>query len=406
MRKGLCIIRLSLMLLLLISTKGMSKQYNLYLDADFNTAKESSIAIQQGINTALAEVGYKIQGHQFNLVVKDHHANPLVSRENLTAFINDPNGLAVFSGLHSPPLLSNKYFINHNRILLLDPWAAAAEITRSDTSQNWIFRLSIDDTNAAEFLIHSAMKQGYRKPYLLLEDTQWGRSNFDNITQVINREAITTAGVSWFPWQLKQAQADDIVQKITHSQADIVIYIGNAEEGKTFTHSVISKGDKFVLPILSHWGITGGDYFDIIARAQQHDLALTFIQTKFAFTNPKQSAFARKVLHNAITYNSAIKHRADIKSPIGFIHAYDLTRIFIAAVNQAGLTGDRNTDKQAIHHALEHLQKPVQGLIKQYVTPFSEYSKFNPNAHEALSVDDYRLGHYDKSGEVYLIEAK
>lgn len=339
-------------------------------------------------------------------MIKDHHANPLVSRENLKAFLNDPNGLAVFSGLHSPPLLSNKYFINHNHILLLDPWAAAAEITRSETPQNWIFRLSIDDSNAANYLISTAIQQGYHKPYLLLEDTQWGRSNYDKITQVLNQQTIESAGVSWFPWQLPQTQADDIVQKINHSQADIVIYIGNAEEGKRFTQSVINRGETFTLPILSHWGITGGDYFESISQAQKYDLNLTFIQTKFAFTNPKQSAFARKVLHNAITYNSAIKHRADIKSPTGFIHAYDLTRIFIAAVNQAGLTGDRNTDKQAIHHALEHLQKPVQGLIKQYVTPFSEYSKFNPNAHEALSVDDYRLGHYDKSGEVYLIEAK
>ena len=114
------------------------QKYTIYLDADFSGATASSLAIQQGITTALAEVGNQIQGIEFEVKLKDHRANSLRSRRNLESFLADDQALMVFSGLHSPPLLANKSFINDNDILLLDPWAAAGPITRSSSQLSLI----------------------------------------------------------------------------------------------------------------------------------------------------------------------------------------------------------------------------------------------------------------------------
>ena len=137
------------------------QKYTIYLDADFSSVQTSSLSIKQGIVTALAEVDNQLQGFEFELILKDHRANSLRSKRNLEAFLADEQALMVFSGLHSPPLLVNKTFINENKILLLDPWAAGGPITRSETKENWIFRLSIDDSNAGRFISKKALEQGF-----------------------------------------------------------------------------------------------------------------------------------------------------------------------------------------------------------------------------------------------------
>ena len=93
----------------------------------------------------------------------------------------------------------------------------------------------------------------------------------------------------------------------------------------------------------------------------------------------------------------------DIKAPTGFIHAYDLTKLLITAIKQSGLTGDKHHDRQAIKSALEQLKSPVQGLIKNYQTPYSPYTLNNINAHEALDVTDYAMGYYQADNSVTLL---
>lgn len=389
--------------LIVSSTLQATPKYSIYLDADYASAKTSTLSIYQGINTALAEVNYQLQGYKFEILIKDHSANPLTSRDNLKSYLKDDRALLVFSGLHSPPLISNRSFINNNQILLLDPWAAAASITRSDSKENWIFRLSIDDRSASKFIAESVLEKGFQQPYLLLEDTVWGHANFDNIKQVLKANNVGSAGVTWFKWNVSLAQAISVIKQIDSSQADTVIFVGNAAEAKVFAEAVLTTKQKFERPVFSHWGITGGDFFEFISNVKGHNLNLTFIQTKFAFTNKKINAFAKKVLQNAILHNQGINSRKDIKAPAGFIHAYDLTRLLIAAINQIKLTGNRDIDKQAIHSALQNLKSPVQGLIKTYVQPFSVYSSSNLDAHEALNSSDYTFGKYDENGEIQLL---
>ena len=380
------------------------QKYSIYLDADFSGATASSLAIQQGINTALAEVDYQLQGTVFEVVTKDHRANSLRSKRNLESFLADERALVVFSGLHSPPLLANKAFINENKILLLDPWAAAGPITRSSSTQNWIFRLSIDDSNAGSFISQKALEQGFTKPYLLLEDTGWGRSNQKTMTQALKEAAVKPVGLSWFNWGAGKNHAKVLLRDIKASGADVIFFVGNSAEGATFTQAMVELPQDIRLPIRSHWGITGGDFTEKVSAAQREKVDLQFIQTNFSFLNDDLSMFAQRVLALAIESNNDIKNKRDINAQTGFIHAYDLTKIMIAAIKQVKLTGNKNKDSQLIHQALESLEQPVQGLLKNYQRPFTPYSKDNPDAHEALTIADYSMGKFNKSNEVILLK--
>jgi branched-chain amino acid transport system substrate-binding protein len=380
-----------------------NKSYSIYLDADFTATKIASLSIQQGINVALAEENHRINGYQFEVIAKDHKGSSLRSKRNLESFLADSNALLVFSGLHSPPLLANKDFINNNHILVLNPWAAAGPITRTTNQNNWIFRLSIDDSNAGIFISKHAIKEGFNKPYLLLEDTGWGRSNKNTMAKTLMADHIKPKGTSWFNWGLGIHHAKLLLRTAKSSGADVIFFVGNASEGKTFAKAMLALEPELRLPIRSHWGITGGDFSTVITNEARQKLDLQFIQTKFSFLTQPQSLLAQKVLSQAITMYPSIKTAKDIKAPTGFIHAYDLTKLLITAIKQSGLTGDKNHDINAIKLAIENLKNPVEGLIKQYKAPYSSYSLDNMNGHEALEQRDYAMGYYQIDNSIALL---
>jgi len=377
--------------------------YKIYLDADFTGTKTASISIQQGINVALAEENFIINDFRFQLETKNHRGNSRRSKRNLEEFLTDEEALVVFSGLHSPPLLANKQFINSNEILLLDPWAAAGPITRTKKGNNWIFRLSIDDSNAGKFISEQALKEKFNKPYLLLEDTGWGRSNETTMKKALSAKNITPAGISWFNWGLGINHAKLLLRDIKSSGADVIFFVGNATEGKVFASAMIALEKELQLPIRSHWGITGGDFAEVINAEARANLNLQFIQTKFSFLTLPSTKLAQQVFAQTKNMYTDINSIDDIKAQTGFIHGYDLTKILISAIKQADLTGNRKKDMQAIKLALENLQTPVAGLIKDYNRPFSKYSADKPNAHEALSIQDYAMGYYQANNSIALL---
>ncbi len=381
-----------------------NNNYSIYIDADFTSTKTSSLSIKQGIETALAEVNNKVQGYTFDIVIKDHRGNSRRSSKNLQTYLQDNNALLVFSGLHSPPLLANKSFINNNKILVLDPWAAAGPITRSADKENWIFRLSIDDSNAGSFISEQAYATGFRKPYLLLEDTGWGLSNKKTMTKALAKRDIKPQGVAMFNWGIGINHAKLMLRTIAQSGADVIFLVANSQEGKTFAHAMIELSAEFSIPVRSHWGITGGDFAQSFNESDRELLNLQFIQTRFSFLQEPLSEIGSKVLSTAIKHLPEVSSKYDIKAQTGFVHSYDLTKILIAAINQAGLTGNKEQDLIAIHQALEQLLVPVQGLLKRYQQPFSKYSATNKNAHEALTPLDYAMGRYNKHNQVLLIE--
>ena len=386
-----------------VGSGEITSHYKLYLDADFSHSKAAGNAIKQGITLALAQVNNKIANYHFELVLADHKGNSLRSKKHLDNFLQDPQALAVFSGLHSPPLLANKSYINKNQILLLDPWAAAGPITRSSTDDNWIFRLSVDDNKAGFTISKYAINQGFKKPYLLLEDTGWGRSNEKTMTSALNAKNLQPVGIARFNWGIGRNHARLLLRKILASNADVIFFVGNAPEGKTFAQAMIGLKSSHQLPIRSHWGITGGDFAQVINAQMRASLDLQFIQTNFSFLNHPLSQFGQSVLAKAIAHFPEINSAYDIKAQTGFIHGYDLTLLLVAAIKQAGLSGDPKKDRRAIRYALENLTTEVTGLLKTYHRPFRAYQQKFPDAHEALSSNDYTMGYYGNKNEIRLL---
>lgn len=386
------------------STSSMAdnRTLTIYHDADYSNHGNSALSMMMGLNTALDEVGHEIQGYRFKIVTKNHRGNSVRSKRHMKEFIEDPDALFMLGGLHSPPYIRHRDYINENGILLLIPWAAGGPITRYDKGLNWVFRLSLDDTKAGSRIVQYAHdKKSCENPHLLLEDTPWGKSNFKTMTKALEKYSVKEPAVSWFNWNTKVNSARILLRDIAHSGSDCILFVGNSVEGVSIFKAMVSLDENERLPVVSHWGITGGDFEETINAEMRDEIDLSFIQTCFSFLDDTGSALKTSVLGRAQRlYPKVISTPRDIPSPPGFIHSYDLGKLFIDAVSEIELTGNVDVDRASIRSRLENINKPVDGLIKSYVKPFSFWSAESPDAHEALGLDDFCMAYYDKSGSV------
>ena len=384
-----------------------NKVITIYQDADLSNHAASSEIIQKGIELAFDEIGNEINGYKFDFKYLDHRGNVVRSKRNYQTFIDDPQALAIYSGIHSPPLIKNREFINKQKALTLVPWAAGGPITRYPSSENWVFRLSIDDTQAGPVIIDYALqKQGCVAPHLVLEETPWGDSNLNSMHNALIQNNISNIQVTRFSWNLKRAGARAIIRDIIDRSSDCIVLVANSSEGIVLIDEILNLPVDERIPVISHWGITGGNFTDAVTAKKREGYDLHFIQTCFAFTDGQQSKLANQVFSNLKKYtNGDIKTPNDVKPAVGFIHAYDLTKILIQAIRQTQLSGDIAQDRKAIRLALENIQSPVDGLVKTYQAPFSVFNEVtNPNAHEALNADYYCMGKFGPENEIVLLK--
>ena len=387
-----------LAILILLGSSSIADELNIYIDADYSHYSESSESIEMGIKTALNFTKDKFKGYKVNVIRLDHKANSRRSMKNLKKVANDPNRLATFSGIHSPPVLANKKFINENKVLFFSPWAAAAPITRSDSNENWIFRLSVDDSKAGFFLIDKIKEKGFKKPFLLLEKTGWGESNFKTINEALKNTNLAAAGIQFFNWDPTEASLKIQVRKIAASDADSIVFVGNANEGQLFANTMDEL--KLTLPVFSHWGINGGGFFEKVGFDKLSKQNWQFLQTSFSFLSTDITPHQKSILDKASKlFPDKIKNHY-IKSPTGFIHAFDITLILAEAWSQ--IDKDPSSKIMNLKNKLENLDIEINGLIKTYKKPFQVYTPSNPDAHEALGLKELKLAQFNKDGQVIL----
>lgn len=386
------------------------KALYIYHDADYSNHKQSAESMLMGINTALHERNNQLQGYTIKVIPKDHRGNTVRSMLAMKSFLKDPQALLILGGLHSPPYIKNRTYINENGILLLVPWAAGGPITRYANGTNWVFRLSIDDTKAGKRLASYARdSKGCQRPHLLLEDTPWGDSNYKTISRVLieDKTKDNIIPTSRFNWGAKENVAKIVLRNIIEQGADCILYVGNAIEGEQFAKAMLALDASSRIPIISHWGITGGNFQELVNAEMRKGIDLSFIQTCFSFMATDLSPFAESVLDAAKKrYPEKIKRASDIPAPPGFIHSYDIGRLLVAAIDQIKLTGEVDKDRESIRRALENLQKPVAGLLKTYNRPFATWSPSQPDAHEALNLADFCMAVYDENNNVIVSRNK
>lgn len=357
------------------------------LDADMSSgAARGGEAIRRGMVLAIDEINTAggVLGRALTLDVRDHRGNPARGIDNIAVFAETEGLVAVFGGVHTPVALAEMDAIHESEILFLVPWAAGTPVVENGYEPNYVFRVSVRDQYAGGFLIAKALKRKFQKPGLLLERTEWGRSNEKAMQAALEQRGLSDAPVAWFNWGEEDLSGQ--IDSLAAAGVDVILLVSNAREGTVALESMAKRLSSDRLPIISHWGITGGEFFKS-AKAHLTEVDLTFLQT-YSFLDPPFPAKAKRVLQAYCDSFGACTSAADVIAPTGTAHAYDLVFLLKQGIEEAG-----TADRARVRDAMETLG-PYAGLVRVYDPPFT------PDNHDALDQGDFNLSRYDEAGAI------
>ncbi len=354
------------------------------MDGEFGLENSiSAQAIELGLRTAIVEInaaGGVLGGRPIKLVIKDNRAILARSVSNFAEFVSMPDLVAVFGGRFSPLVLGQLPGVKAAKLSYLVAWAAADPIIDNGMNPNYVFRLSLRDSLAMPLLLKSAEQRGFDKVGLLLLNGAWGNSNLAAAEKyMLGIESQKIVGISWY--NPKDTTLIQQYKRLTDAGAKVIILVAN-EEGITLVREIAALPRNQRVPIISHWGITGVDFFNNTSVALRK-VDLSVVQTFSFFTADKQM-LARFM--KAAKLSSGIRNIKEIRAPSNVAHAYDLMHILAKAINLAG-----STERSAIRDAMEKVPEH-QGLIKLYQPPFT------PARHEALGPAELLMARYDLRG--------
>ncbi|MDA7948184.1 MAG: ABC transporter substrate-binding protein [Hyphomicrobiaceae bacterium] len=347
---------------------------------------QSGEAIRRGAQIAIQEINQSggVLGRKLKLSIKDHRGIPARGVDNIHAFAEHQNLVAILGGLHTPVALAELKAIHEHKLIYLGPWAAGTPIVDNGFEPNFVFRVSARDQFAGGYLIDKALERGFRKPGLLLWRTGWGRSNRKAMVAAMSKKSMQPAGIQWFNTSQKSVTRE--INALLDAGADVIMLVANAPEGLTVIRDMAARPANKRVPIISHWGITGANIVKKDPKAF-HNVELTFLQT-YSFYQPPFPRKAEKFKKAYCANFGVCGSNAKIVSPVGSAHAYDLVHILKLAIQKAG-----TTDRGKVRSALERLGR-YEGLVRTYDPPFTT------SRHDALDRSDFRLCRYDKRGAI------
>jgi branched-chain amino acid transport system substrate-binding protein len=338
----------------------------------------SGEAITRGLNVAIDEInarGGVIGGRKLVLVRRDDESNPAKGQVAARELIEREKVAIVFGGIDTPVSIALVPVIHELKVPYMGVWAAGTGITQNNQNPNYMFRVSVVDDLADKAMVNFAMKTyGAKKPAAMLINNPWGESNEKGLTKYIAQAGITNAGIEKF--NNNDVDMAPQLSRLKANSADAIFLVTNAPPGAQVMKSLQRVGWK--VPVVSHWGITGGR-FDELAGSAAKDVV--FLQTYSFFG--KQSPTGERVMKALMAKYPEIKGPADIVSPVGTANAYDAMHLTALALDKAG-----SAQPDKLREAFYTIG-PWQGLIKNYVKPFSSGN------HDALTENDYIWAQYD-----------
>jgi branched-chain amino acid transport system substrate-binding protein len=208
---------------------------------------------------------------------------------------------------------------------------------------------------------------------MMLINNPWGESNEKGLTEAIAVAQLSTAGIEKF--EPNDVEMVPQLSRLKAAQADVIFLVATVAPGAQIMKSLERLG--WTVPVVSHWGISGGRFPELAGSAAQH---VEFIQT-YSFFGP-QNAVGQRVLAALQAKYADVKGPGDVTPPVGVANAYDAMHLIALAIEKAGsIEGDK------IRQGLYAIET-YEGLIKTYQRPFS------PENHDALTENDYIMVHY------------
>jgi branched-chain amino acid transport system substrate-binding protein len=323
------------------------------------------VSMRDGVKLATEEINKAggVLGKQIQLVERDDEAKNELGVQIAQELINKEQVVATLGYINTGVALASQRFYQEAEIPVINNVATGSVISTQFKAPNYIFRTSANDTIQSAMIANEAIKrQGFKKPAILADSTNYGQLGKDDLTKTLAGMSITPVATEKF--NIGDTDMTAQVLRAKEAGADVILTYAIGPELAQIANAMAKLGWK--VPLIGSWTLSMASYIDTSgANGDGAIMPQTFIQLP---TTPKRKAFIE-------AYQK--KYNIDrMPSPVSAAQGYDSVYLLAAAIKQAG-----STDGRKVREALENLNAKVEGVVTVYDKPFSAAD------HEAITAN-------------------
>ena len=332
------------------------------------SGQAATLGLQAAIDDVNAAGG--VLGRKLTLVVRDDLSQPPKSIQNMSDLIDNEQVIAVFGPTNSGNALAWKQVPNQKKIPVIGTVGSGTAITYpvSAGADNYMFRISMVDREQVAGLVAYVKKNpAVKNVGYLSETTGYGQGGLKDMQELGDLQGIKPVCNEKFG--VNDTDMTSQLNKCKAAGAEtIVVWAQGTPLGQLMRS--MEKINYFPLTLMT-WAADNQSFYE--AAGQTLAEKPIFMRTVTEERTPKQQKLYDRI---APKMTSA--------SAFGFAaHSYDAVMVLALAIKQAN-----STDGSKIREALENLQTPYDGMMKNYDKPFSK------TEHEALRSKDYKWAHW------------
>ena len=355
--------RTTIALAILASTALISAAYaadtiKVGLSGPFTGGSSSmGVSMRDGVKLAVEEINKAggVLGRQIQLIERDDEAKNEVGVQIAQEMINKEQVVATLGFINTGVAQAAQRFYQEAEIPVLNNVATGSILTRQwpDAKANYVFRTAANDTIQSAMIAEEAVKrQGFKKPAILADSTNYGQLGREDLTNALAKFDIKPVATEKF--NIGDTDMTAQVLKAKEAGADVILTYAIGPELAQIANAMAKLGWK--VPMIGSWTLSMASFID--TSGSNGDGAMmpqTFIE---APTTPKRKAFI-EAYHKAYGGDR-------MPSPVSAAQGYDSAYLLAAAITQA-----KSTDGRKIREALENLQTKIEGVVTTYDHPYT-----------------------------------
>jgi len=325
------------------------------------------VSMRDGVKLAVGEINAAggVMGRKLEVVERDDEAKNELGVQIAQELINKENVVATVGFINTGVALAAQRFYQEAEIPVFNNVATGSVVTKqfatADFKANYIFRNAANDTIQSAMIAEEAIKrQGFKKPAILADATNYGQLGKTDLTNALAKMSITPVATEKF--NVGDTDMTAQLLRAKEAGADVVLTYAIGPELAQIANGMAKLGWK--VPMIGSWTLSMASFIDTAGpNGDGAMMPQTFIQQP---TTPKRKSFID-------AYQKA--YNIDrIPSPVSAAQGYDSIYLLAAAITQA-----KSTEGRAIREALENLGTKVEGVVTTYDHPFTAAD------HEAIS---------------------
>lgn len=326
------------------------------------------LGLQAAIDDVNAAGG--VFGRKLTLVVRDDLSQPPKSIQNMSDLIDNEKVVTVFGPTNSGNALAWKQVPNQKRIPVIGTVGSGTAITYpvSAGSDNYMFRISmVDRDQVAGLMAYVKKNPAVKNLGYLSETTGYGQGGLKDVQELGDLQGLKPVCNEKFG--VNDTDMTSQLNKCKAAGVDtIVVWAQGTPLGQLMRS--MEKINYFPLTLMT-WAADNQSFYEAAGKTLAEKPI--FMRTVTEERTPKQQKLYDRVAPKMAS-----------ASAFGFAaHSYDAVMVLTSAIKQAN-----STEGSKIREALENLQSPYDGMMKNYDKPFSK------TEHEALRSKDYKWAHW------------